>query len=245
MDLIILIPTYNEEKTILNVVNSLQLILLKIQSKYPKIKKIFIYILDDCSTDNTIEKVILFLKKKKKNNRVLIKYKKSKINIGKSKLIFKELKKINKNNLVFITDGDIELSSTNIQFFLKNYFKKNVDLICGYRNLTLYNNKLLHYFVYSLGSKFSNFLVNFGYSNKIKDVHCGQKLFKPQNFSKFYCYRFSLDIELGLFFLRNSKKIYNLRLNRYKRRTAEQGKKLNFINGIYLIWQTIFIKIFS
>lgn len=242
MNLIITIPVYNEERSIDQVISKLLFTLNKIEKKYKQINKFIILTLDDCSNDSTKNKIQKYLKKKH-TKRIVVKYKQSKKNIGKSKIIFDEFKR-NSKNLIFITDGDCELSPENIKYFLKYYFLNDVDLICGYRNLKLKNENFFQNYIYSFGSLFSNFIINLGFKKKINDVHCGQKLFKIQSFPKFFCFKFSLDIELGLFFLKSQKKIYNLKLKKYKRRNTHQGKKLGFLQGINLIWQTIFIKIY-
>ena len=76
MNLIILIPVYNEEKTIEIVLNKLLLTLNKVGKKYSQINKFKIYILDDCSYDDTANKIQKFLKKNSKN-KIIINYKKS------------------------------------------------------------------------------------------------------------------------------------------------------------------------
>ena len=81
---LILIPAYNE-------LNNLKKFLKKLNKLAP------VYILDDCSTDNT-DKWLL------KNN---IKYKKNKINLGYEKNLLNGIKKFKKNCQYLITfDGD-------------------------------------------------------------------------------------------------------------------------------------------
>ena len=152
---------------------------------------------------------------------------------------------MNHKDIIFLTDADTELPSSNVQLFLKNFFSKKVNLICGVRKLNANNQKLYDYLFYLIGIKFSNFLINFGLKNKIYDIHCGQKMFKFQSFPNFFCFRFSIDTELALYFMKQNKKIFNLPLNNYKRRGLEEGKKLKFLNGVSLIFQTILIKFLS
>ena len=75
-----------------------------------------------------------------------------------------------------------------------------------------------------------NFIINLDLK-KLRMYIVVKNYLKYKITQKFFCFRFSLDIELGLFFLK-SKKIYNLKLNNYKRRTTYQGKKLGFTRHI-------------
>ena len=244
MRLIVLIPTFNEANTIIKVLEQIYLILNKNNKKYKNIKKFLILILDDFSTDNSKVKIKGYISNKN-NNKIMFKYKKSKKNIGKSAIVFNEIKKLKQNDIIFITDGDTELPSSNINFFLDNFFSRNVDIICGVRKLNANNQAFYDYIFYLIGIKFTNFLINFGFKNKIVDIHCGQKMFKFIKFPAFFCFRFSIDTELSLYFLKQNKKNFNLLLNNYKRRSLEEGKKLKFFNGVSLIFQTILIKFLS
>lgn len=244
MRLNVLIPTFNEANTITKVLEQTYSVLNKNKKQYKNIKKFIILILDDSSTDNSEIKIKKYINNKN-NNKIIFKYKKTKKNVGKSTLIFNEIKKLNKNDIIFITDGDIELPSKNIKLFLDNFFSKNVEVICGVRKLNANNQAFYDYIFYLIGIKFSNFLINFGFKNKIEDIHCGQKMFKFMKFPVFFCFRFSIDTELALYFLKQNKKKINLLLDNYKRRSLEEGKKLKFFNGVSLIFQTILIKFLS
>lgn len=243
MRLVVLIPTFNESKTIIKVLENIYLVLNKYKKKYKEIKEYKILILDDFSNDNSEIKIKKFINKKL-GNKIIFKYIKSKLNLGKSTLVFNQIKNLNKNDIIFLTDGDVELPSSNVKYFLKKFFSKDVDLVCGTRKMNANNQSIFDYIFYLLGIKLTNFLVNFGYKNKVNDIHCGQKIFKFQNFSNFFCFRFSIDTELCLYFLKKKKKIYNISLNNYKRRGFKEGKKLKFTNGVFLIFQTIFLKLY-
>ena len=55
----------------------------------------------------------------------------------------------------------------------------------------------------------------------------GKKCLHFKVFLTFFCFRFSIDTELALYFMKQNKKIFNLPLNNYKRRGLEEGKNLN------------------
>lgn len=241
MYLNIIIPIYNEEATIYKVLENLSKTL---EDNYIKNLgyKIKVIILDDNSNDGSRNKIINFIYSRKK--KINFHYKKIKKNIGKSKNIFNQIKKINKNELIFILDADLELPASNIKKFLQAIIKTKSDIVCGNRLMKKNFQNLIKYLVFFVGIKFTNFITNLKYENKFKDIHCSQKIFKNQKFPNFYCFKFSIDTELCLFFLKNKKKIYNINLNNYKRRNSKQGKKLGIIQGINLLCQTLLIKVF-
>ena len=123
MRLIVLIPTFNEANTIIKVLEKIYTVLNKNKKKYKNIKKFIILILDDFSTDNSEIKIKRYINNKN-SNKIFFKYKKTKKNVGKSTLIFNEIKKLNHKDIIFLTDADTELPSSNVQLFLKNFFFK-------------------------------------------------------------------------------------------------------------------------
>ena len=140
---LILIPAYNE-------LNNLKKFLKKLNKLAP------VYILDDCSTDNT-DKWLL------KNN---IKYKKNKINLGYEKNLLNGIKKFKKNSQYLITfDGDGQHQISDIKKILK--IKMNYDII-------ICNRKVKNRFLEKLISFFSQNLYGF------KDPLSGFKVYKTQ-----------------------------------------------------------------
>ena len=110
---VILIPSYNEEKTLSKILE--------------KIKKYKIYIVNDCSIDNTKT-----LKNKFSNVEIINNRK----NIGYEKTLFKgfQILKKKKFDYIITMDADGEHSITNIKKVV-NYCKKNSpDLIVGHRS---------------------------------------------------------------------------------------------------------------
>ena len=155
---LILIPAYNE-------LNNLKKFVKKLNKLAP------IYILDDCSTDNT-DKWLL------KNN---IKYKKNKINLGYEKNLLNGIKRFKKNCQYLITfDGDGQHQISDIKKILK--IKINYDII-------VCNRKVKNRFLEKIISFFSKNLYGF------KDPLSGFKVYKTQILKE------KNFIEIGHFFL--------------------------------------------
>jgi glycosyltransferase involved in cell wall biosynthesis len=110
---IILIPSYNEKKTLLKVIK--------------KLHKFNIQIIDDCSQDNTNISV--------KNFKNISLYRNI-INIGYEQSLNKGFKLLGNSNFDFIItmDADGEHSVTNIPKIIKFCKKYNPDLVIGNRN---------------------------------------------------------------------------------------------------------------
>ena len=110
---IILIPSYNEKKTLLKVVK--------------KLHKFKIQIIDDCSQDNTNKAV--------KNFKNVALYR-NKINIGYEQSLNKGFKLLGNSNFDFIItmDADGEHSVKNVPKMIKFCNRYNPDLVVGNRH---------------------------------------------------------------------------------------------------------------
>jgi glycosyltransferase involved in cell wall biosynthesis len=155
---LIIIPAYNELKN-----------LKKFVKKVNKLAPV--YILDDCSTDNTEEWLL-------KNN---IRFLKNKNNLGYEKNLLNGVKKLKKYCEYLITfDGDGQHKISDLKKIIN--FKKNYDiLVC--------NRKIKNRFLEEIISFISNFF--FG----LKDPLSGFKVYKTKILKK------NNFIEIGDFFL--------------------------------------------
>ena len=110
---IILIPSYNEKKTLVKIIK--------------KLHKFKIQIIDDCSQDNTNKAIKNF-----KNVRLY----RNKINIGYEQSLKKGFKLLRNSNFDFIItmDADGEHSVTNISKIIEYCKKHNPDLVIGNRH---------------------------------------------------------------------------------------------------------------
>lgn len=110
---VILIPSYNEKKTLLEVIK-----------KLPKFK---IQIIDDCSQDDTNQAV--------KNFKNVILYR-NKINIGYEQSLSKgfQLLRNSRFDFVITMDADGEHSVGNVSKIIKFCKRYNPDLVIGNRN---------------------------------------------------------------------------------------------------------------
>tara|TARA_B110000503_G_scaffold131715_1_gene206734 strand:+ start:825 stop:1526 length:702 start_codon:yes stop_codon:yes gene_type:complete len=225
MKLSIIIPCYNEEKTIQEVINRIFL--------HSKVKKKEIIIVDDGSTDGT--KKIL---NKIRNKSIKVFFHKK--NYGKGKAIKTALKHIT-GQIVIIQDADLE-------YHPKDY-KKLIKPIVGGKCLVTYGSRVLsnksryslkngfhsifRIFMNHLLTIFSN-LLN---SQTLTDAHTCYKVFNVKILEKFTLEHndFSFCPELTTKISRQKIKIKELPIY-YKGRDYDEGKKIRFRDGIIALY---------
>ena len=134
-EIVLYIPIYNCERYIEQLLNEIPLKLFEIAT---------IIIVDNCSTDNSLDIILKWTNKylNKSDIRII----KSLTNLGYSgsqKLVYSILKntKINKNfNKVIMLHGDGQYSPELLKYFY-SYFNTNEAIVYGYRSKKIYKNK--------------------------------------------------------------------------------------------------------
>ena len=116
MKLSIIIPCYNEEKTIKDIILAIQ---------NADIKDYEIIIVDDCSNDNTKEILQSF-------NRKEIKIFFQKKNMGKGSALRKGFKEAN-GDICIIQDADLEYDPNEYSLIIEQILKNKADVVYGSR----------------------------------------------------------------------------------------------------------------
>ena len=178
---VILIPSYNEEKTLDKILD--------------KIKKYHVYVINDCSTDNTKN-----LKKKFLN----VKFVDNKKNIGYENALFKGFEILKKKNFDYIItmDADGEHSITNIKKVINYCEKYSPDLVVGNRSRKNRHVEIifsmLFYLRYGIFDPLSGF--------KIYKVKILKQLIKNYKINKHFL------IDVLKLFIKNKKKINTIEI---------------------------------
>ena len=216
--LTIIIPVYNEIKTI----EKLILKILKIN-----IKKQLI-IVDDGSSDGTE----LILKKYKKKIDKLIFHKK---NLGKGAAI-KSGQKYVRGKYIGIQDADLEYDPRDLKKIVNEMDKKDLRVMYGSRVLKknkIKNTQNFTHVIRNWGNVFLTKASNFFNRQKLTDAHTCYKVFDSKIFKKIQLKEkgFSFCPEITTKISMMNINIEEFPIN-YIGRTYEQGKKIPAFDGI-------------
>lgn len=212
----IIVPVYNEERTIQKVIKQLLDLKLKGWEKQ-------IIVINDGSTDKTEEKL------KKYSSRII--YDKNQLNIGKGRAIKTGLKHAS-GKVVIIQDADLEYNPKDILELIKHYDSKSSVAVYGSRRL---GSKRKGYFFYVLGDSLANFLFSFIFRQSTTDIFTGYKVVKTSLLKKMELKSkgFEVEMEVTKWLIKQGFKIKEVPIS-YNPRTFTQGKKLGLIKGFSL-----------
>jgi glycosyltransferase involved in cell wall biosynthesis len=232
----ILIPAYNEGKTIhhiLNKVKSVDLI-----GGYTK----EVIIVNDCSKDNTEEAIHNYISK---NPDLQITYYKHEINQGKGAAIHTAIAKAT-GDICIVQDADLEYDPEEFNVLLKPIIDGFADVVYGSRFMGGNPHRVL-FFWHTLGNKFLTFLSNMMTNLNLTDMETCYKMFKTEIIQKIKLNekRFGFEPEVTAKIAKIPKiRIYEVGISYYGR-TYEEGKKIGWKDGfraIYCILKYKFIR---
>lgn len=229
MKLSIIIPVFNEEKTILEILKRLT------EVKIPRVRKEII-VIDDGSTDRTALKI-----KTSKFFRDL-NFLGFKGNQGKGAAVREGIKKAT-GDFIIIQDADLEYNPKDIEKLIATVNHDKV--IYGTRLNRLPNlsrdERTLQFLVHYFGNRFLSLLVSILYGQWITDMETCYKLFPRKALSgiKLQSKGFEFEPEITSKLLKNGYKITEVPISTNPRGYGE-GKKLNTVrDGTIALW-TIF-----
>jgi len=233
MRLSIVIPVFNEEKTILKLLEKV------IKLKIPNVDK-EIVVVDDASTDAT-ESEISNLNPSADGQISNLKIFHHKINQGKGAAISTGIKN-STGDYIIIQDADLEYNPDQIKDLVKPILNGKAKVVYGTRLNRLPNLKrdeksslfLLHYF----GNRFLSLITSILYGQWITDMETCYKLFprKAVEEMKLSAKRFDFEPEITAKLLKKRYKILEVPITT-KPRGYDEGKKLNTIkDGSIALW---------
>ena len=216
MEVAVLIPCYNEEKTVAKVVNDFK--------KYLPNSKIYVY--DNNSTDNTYKEAI-------KAGAIV---RKSTIQ-GKGNVVKDMFNNINAD-IYIMADGDGTYPANRAKEMIKIIKNKNADMVIGDRLSSNYHKDNKRQF-HSFGNELIKEIVNYFYEAEIADIMTGYRAFS-KNFVKYVknkikSQEFEIETELTIMALEKHMNIVSLPIEYGQRPQGSVSKLSTMQDGFKII----------
>jgi glycosyltransferase involved in cell wall biosynthesis len=223
----VIIPAYNEEKTITQILQKVANVDL-----IGNLNKEII-IVDDCSSDQTSKIVDEFSKSLPALNINLFKQPK---NQGKGAAIHKGIV-LATGDFVIVQDADLEYDPEDYNILLKPILDGFADVVYGSRFMGGNPHRIL-FFWHTVGNKFLTFLSNMFTNLNLTDMETCYKLFRAPIIKSLNLKekRFGFEPEVTAKMSRiRGIRIYEVGISYYGR-TYDEGKKIKASDGFRAIW---------
>lgn len=227
MKLSIVIPAYNEGKTIHFILNK-----IKAVSLLQNIEKEII-IVNDCSKDNTEQAIHDY---RSQNEDMNIQYLAHEINKGKGAAIHTGIAYAS-GDWVVIQDADLEYDPEEFNILLKPLLLGVADVVYGSRFMGGRPHRILFYW-HSIGNRFLTKLSNMFTNLNLTDMETCYKMMKREIFQSLILKenRFGFEPEVTAKIARiKGIRIYEVGISYYGR-TYEEGKKIGWKDGFRAIY---------
>ncbi len=219
----VVVPCYNEEKTLEECIRRL----MAIQDDELSIEVI---IVDDCSTDDSF--AIAKMLADRHDEITLLRLE---ANSGKGAALRAGFKAA-KGDYVAIQDADLEYDPKDIRRLLVPLISGDADIVLGSRFATSGTRRVL-YFWHSLGNKLLTFVSNMFTDLNLTDMETCYKVFRREIIQAIDLKedRFGFEPEVVAKIARMNLRIYEMGISYYGR-TYEEGKKIGFRDGIRALY---------
>jgi len=216
----VVIPVYNEEKT-------LHVIVGKVLAR-PEVGELVI--VNDCSKDGTWQTMQALAQT---DDRIRIFN--HEVNQGKGAALRTGFQQV-KSDIVIIQDADLEYDPDEYPKLLMPIITGRADVVFGSRFLGSGMHRVLYYWHY-LGNQFLTQLSNMFTNLNLTDMETCYKVFKRDVLQKITIQenRFGFEPEITAKVAKLKVPIYEVSISYYGR-TYEEGKKIGWRDGVRAVW---------
>jgi glycosyltransferase involved in cell wall biosynthesis len=232
----IIIPCYNEEESLIRVVDSIR----AVELPYGMLKEMVI--VNDCSTDRTFD---LLQEHLEKTGDEGIRIYHQPVNMGKGAAIHRGIREVNGEYLI-IQDADLEYDPREYKDLLKPCVEGFADVVYGSRFMGNNPHRILFYW-HSIGNRFLTRLSNLFTNLNLSDMETCYKLFRSEFIKplKLKELRFGFEPEITAKISRiPGIRIYEVGISYYGRTYAE-GKKIHWKDAFRALWCILKYNVFS
>lgn len=218
-------PVYNEEKTILTVLDVVSKVKLSISKE--------ILIINDGSTDDTPTLIKKFIKKfKSKDTQIKLI---EKANGGKGSAVKRGIKEAT-GEIIVIQDADMEYNPNEYQRIINPILNKKARVVYGSRRLKK-SNKQYSGIAFYMGGILVTFFTNFLFNSRLTDEPTCYKTFDSKIIKNLEIKgnKFEWEPEVTAKILKKGIKIHEVPISYFPRHKSE-GKKINWKDGIHAIF---------
>ncbi len=227
LKLSIIIPVYNERKTIDQILKKIENINIRYIEKE-------IIIVDDFSVDGTRD-----ILKKIKKHKVYYHDK----NYGKGSAVKTGFRNAS-GEIILIQDADLEYEPGDYNKILEPILNNNAQIVYGSRFLNkkyrLFGKNRTILPTHLIGNKLLSFFTGLLYNSKVTDMETCYKVFKKDvlNNIKIKSRRFDFEPEFTAKVLKKGYKIIEVPIQ-FNARGVEEGKKITVLDGIKALFVLI------
>ena len=232
----IIVPAYNEENTIqhiLNKINEVQLI-QNIQKE--------IIVVNDCSKDNTEQKVLEF---QQQHPELSIVYKKHEVNKGKGAALRTGFQSAT-GDFVIVQDADMEYDPNEFNILVQPILDGFADVVYGTRFMGGKPHRIL-FFWHTIGNKMLTMASNMFTNLNLTDMETCYKMFRREIIQSIDLKenRFGFEPEVTAKMSKIPKiRVYEVGISYYGR-TYEEGKKIGMKDAFRALYCIVRYNLFS
>ena len=224
----VLVPAYNEERTIAEVLRKVLRLPLNLKE---------VIVVDDGSTDGTaaaVGEVALM------DSRVRFYH--SARNLGKTAAISLAIEEA-RGDILLIQDADLEYDPEEIPEVIRPILAGQADVVYGSRFSVRRAARVLYFYHY-LANRSLTFLSNVLTNRNMSDIETGYKAFRSGVIKplRLRSHGFGMEVEITAMICKTKARTYEVPISYYGR-TYEEGKKILFSDGLAAVLYILYFNL--